>query len=298
MKFLRSILMDGRTSATEVHTVDLPINPLSHLIFTIEGLNVTDEATYAEILAFINTIKVTYRGQSIINLESEDLAALNLYLFGSPGFLQNPIATDNYHRALTLIIPFGRRLFDPDECFPGTRKGELQFTMDTTEMSTSIDSGIISLEAIEILDANPSKFLKATLLSVAAPGATGDNDVELPVGNDLLAIIAKMTTFPSTSSFDYGINKVKLLLDNVESHFASARAAGTIADMAWRHPVFHRALAAQLAPVPAGYMWMDFDPNMDGKYAVKTVNYNSVKVRLTMGVNEAVHIVPVELVAI
>lgn len=298
MKFLRSVLMDARTSATEVYTLDLPINPLSHLIFTVEGLNATDEATYAEIIAFINTIKVTHRGQSIVNLEGEDLAGLNLYLFGSPGFMLHPIATDNLHRAFSLIIPFGRKLFDPNECFPGTRKGELQFEMDMTALATSIDNGIISLEAVELLDASPTQYLKSTLLSVAAPGATGNNDVELPIGNDLLAVIIGMATFPTTSSFAFGVDDFRLLVDNVEHQIASSRAPGLLADMAWKHPVFFRALAAQLAPTPAGYLWADFDPHGDGEYAIKTGDFNSVKARLTMGVDEAINLIPVELVQV
>lgn len=290
--------MDARTSATEIHTVDLPINPLSHLIFTIEGLNATDEATFAEIIAFINTIKVTHRGRSIVNLEGEDLAALNLYLFGSPGIMLNPIATDNYHRAYSLIIPFGRKLFNPDECFPGTRKGEMQFTMDMTALATSIDNGIISLESVELMDASPTKYLKSTLLSVAAPGATGDNDVELPIGNDLMAILMGMSTFPGASSFAFGIDDFKLLVDNVEHQFASSRIPALIADMAWKHPVFYRELAAQLAPTPAGYVWADFDPHSDGEYAIHTDDYNSVKARLTMGVDEAINVIPLELVSV
>lgn len=298
MKFLRSVVFGERTSATEVYTVDLPINPLSHLIFTVEGLNATDEATYAEIIAFINSIEVTHRGMSIVNLEGEDLAALNLYLFGSPGFMLHPIATDNLHRAFSLIIPFGRKLFNANECFPGTRKGEMQFKMDMTALGTSIDNGIISLEAVELLDASPTNYLKSTLLSVAAPGATGDNDVELPVGNTLLALLIGMATFPTTSSFAFGVDDVKLLADNVEHQLASSRAPGLLADMSWKHPVFFRALAAQLAPTPAGYLWADFDPHGDGEYAIDTSQFNSVKARLTMGVDEAINVIPVELVSV
>lgn len=297
-KFLRSILMDARTSATEVHTVDLPINPLSHLIFNIQGYNATDEATYAEIIAFINSIEVAHRGQSIINLEGEDLAALNLYLFGSPGFMLQPVATDNQYRSFTLIIPFGRKLFNPDECYPGTRKGELQFKMDMTALSASIDNGLISLEAVELLDANPTKYLKSTLLSIAAPGATGDNDVELPIGNTLLAILIGMATFPTTSAVAFGVDDMKLMVDNVEHQIASAKAPCVVADMIWRHPVFYRSLAAQLAPTPANYLWMDLDPHGDGEFAVDTSQYNSVKARLTMGVDEAINVIPVELVSV
>ena len=46
-KFIRSTILDARTMATEVFTIDLPINPISHLVITIEGLNASDEPTIA-----------------------------------------------------------------------------------------------------------------------------------------------------------------------------------------------------------------------------------------------------------
>ena len=89
--FIRSTILDARTMGTEVFTLDLPVNPISHLILTVEGYNATNEATIAEILADFNSIRVRHTGVQIIDLESEDLAALNLYLYGSGGLALAPL---------------------------------------------------------------------------------------------------------------------------------------------------------------------------------------------------------------
>src|SRR4030043_14682 len=112
---IRSNLLRDHTSATEIIEIDLPTNPLSHLILTVSGYQMTDEATLAEILAFLNTVNVSDQGKTIINVQSEDLYALNCYLYKRHPVLTNNITTDNATRSLGLIIPFGRRGLDPAE---------------------------------------------------------------------------------------------------------------------------------------------------------------------------------------
>lgn len=297
MDFIRSMLFDARTSATEVHTVDLPVNPISHLIFTIEAYNETNEATLTEILGFINSIKVTHMGRTIMALHGEDLALLNLYLFGSAGINIHPIATDNQHIGYSLIIPFGRSLFNPDECFPGTRRGELQFTMDMTALATTIDNGLISLAAIELPDASPSKYLKSSMLSITAPGATGDNDINLPIGNELLALLVRMTSWAGASEYLFGVDDWKFLYDNVERNFISGNAPSVISEMMFRVQKTTNLVAAQGGPAPLLGNWMDFDPTRDGKYSIATEGASSLVFRAGMGVNEAIYVTPLELVS-
>ena len=297
MKYLRSTLLDGHTMATETKSVDLPINPLSHLILTIEGTDATDEATVAEILAFLNTVEVTHRGESIINMESEDLAALNLYLFGSAGVkIHAPFGTSPY-LAYSLMIPFGRTLYNPMECYPATRKGEFKIKFDTTIPSSSFTAGKISVETVELIDAEPIAHLKSTLLSVSAPGATGIFDTEIPIGNDLLAILIGMTAFPLTTTFTFTVDDMKLLCDNVENQMASAKTPALLADLMLRTNARVHEIAAQGLFTPKHYAWMDFDPTRDGEYVIHTNEFSSVKCRLTYGKNEAINLVPVELVS-
>jgi hypothetical protein len=162
MHFIRSSLLLDHTAATEVKKIDLPVNPLSHLIISLDVYNATDEATLAEILAFINKVEVTYLGTTIMSLQSEDLAALNAYLYRGMPILTQNVATDNAARCLSLIVPFGRKIMSPVECFPATRKGELTLSLDMTAPATSCDNGKVNIEAVELLGANPTRYMKST----------------------------------------------------------------------------------------------------------------------------------------
>ena len=296
MEFIRSSIVKDHTAATETIEENLPINPLSHLIIALDGYNATDEATLAEILAFLNSIKVTQYGRTIVNLQSEDLYGLNCYLFKNRPYLEGKVATDNQRRVLGLIVPFGRKLFNPDECFPATKKGELKLYVDMTAPATSMDNGTVNIAAIELPGANPAKYLKSTMATITAPGATGDNDVSLPIGNEIVALLIRMTTFSQASSHSYGVDEVAILKNNNEYGYASSRTQDLAVDMALRLDFQHGVIAAQAADTPANMVWIDFDPNGDGKWLLETAGLSSLEARLTMGVDEATYLTRIELV--
>ncbi len=298
MEFIRSNILADHTAATETKTIDLPINPLSHLLINLSVLNATDEATLAEIIAFINKVSVTHYGKTILELESEDLFALNCFIYGAAPVLTNNIATDNHCRELTLVVPFGRKICDTKECFPATRKGELQLTLDTTVPATSCDGGVINIEAVELIGANPSHYMKTRLMNVSAPGSTGDNDIELPIGNKILGILLYSTTVPGTSSHTYGIDEARVLVDNKELGYVSSHANCMKGDAIFHFQTLPRDIAAFGSILPTNYFLMDYDPDKSGNWALETEGKSSVKVRLTMGVDEASKIIPIELVAV
>ncbi len=297
-EFIRANILDAHLMATEIIVEPLPITPVSHLILTIEYYQATDQATVVEILTFLNQVTVRHRGISIISLEGEDLAALNLYLYASGGVLYDMATTDNLWATYGLIIPFGRKLYDPDECYPATRRGEFEIVLDTTVPTTTLDNAIISLSAVSLPDATPSRHLKATLSSIPAPGATGPNDVDLPIGNDLLACLIGMTSFPGASEYLFGADDLRLLFDNKELDIVSAKAPELLIEMINRVPMTVRSSIAQFHTIPTLYTWMDFDPTRDGQYMIDTRTAASLKLRLNMGVNEALNVVPVELVTL
>ncbi|MBA7633906.1 hypothetical protein ES703_41477 [subsurface metagenome] len=295
-EFIRSNIIDAHTMATEVFTEDLPINPISHLILTIEGTNEeATEVTIAQILAFINLITVRHIGIQILNLQAEDLANLNLYLFGSGGQALAPEATDTQHMAYSLIIPFGRKLFDPEECFPASRKGEFQITLDTTIPATTFVNAVLSLSAVELPEATPARHLISTLFSISAPGAAGESDIDLPIGNDLLAVLIRMTSFAGAAEFLFGINDIRLLVDNRETGIVSAKAPELLGEMISRAPGTIRSTPLQGGLIPNTCTWMDFDPTRDGTYMIDTRGKSRVHLRANYGVNEAVLIAPLEL---
>ena len=294
-RFIRSTILDAHTMATETFTIDLPINPISHLILTMEFLNATDEPTLAEILSFINRVTVNNVGVQILNLESEDLAFLNAYLYGSGGQALAPVATDNQHGAYSLIVPFGRKMYDPTECFPATRRGEFQMTLNTTIPTASLDNAILNVASVEMPGASPTNFLKSTLLSISAPGGIGEHDIDLPIGNDLVAVLLGMTSFPGASEFLFGIDDIRLLVDNIEHNIVSAKAADLAGEMINRIPASVRSTAAQGGLIPNTHIYMDFDPMGDGNWLVETAGKARVHLRANYGVNEAVNVVPLEL---
>lgn len=293
--FIRTNILKAYTMATEVKKIDLPVNPLSHLVLTVSGYNATDEATLAEIIAFINKVSVTHEGVTQLGLESEDLMALQMYLFNHPPMLTQNIATDNATRQLSLIIPFGRKLYNPDECFPATKKGEFTLTLDTTVPATSFDNAVIDIEAVELPGASPTRHIKADLLTIVAPGATGDNDVNLPIGNEIDGIIFYSTTFPSTSSHVYGINEISIRVDNRERYIAQCKTASLIGEMGTELHTLPRDIAAFGQVFPKNYFWMRFNTDRMDNYTFNSQGLSSFVARLNMGVNEASKIIPVQL---
>jgi len=295
MKFISSNILKDHTWATEVKEIDLPVNPISHIIVTLQGFNVTDESTLAEILGFLNKVTVLYKGKSIFNMESEDLFALNCFLLKAAPCLTTSTATDNVSRALSLIVPFGRRLFNPIECLPKTRKGELKLQLDCTVPATSFDNGIINIQCVELPEATPENYLKATLMNVSAPGAVGDNDVDLPMGNYIAGVLLWSTTAFQTSSHVQGIDEARILVDNSEYGYVSGKFLSHIGQSIANLGQLVRVPAAAGELITQHYCYLDYDPVRDNQFLIDTLSVSSFKVRLTMGVDEASKVMAVEV---
>lgn len=295
-EFINSSILYRHVMATEEVTYDLVTNPVSHLILTIEGYNVTDEAIAAEIMAFINQISVTHKGVGYHNYQSEELAMLNLRQFGNGGMMVSPIALDNQYRSYSFIIPFGRKLYDPSECFPKTTKGEFQLTLNTTVPTASLDNAVISIGAVELPGASPTRFIKATTKSVSAPGATGAFDIDLPRGNPYFGLLIRQTTYPGASSLLYTVGEHRLMFDNKELNYASTKTSTLIAEMMNRVQSLNRSGAAQGQMVPANCTWMDFDPMNDNNYLIDSATSNELKYRGIFDISEPIWLTPLELI--
>lgn len=299
MEFNRQRVVERRTAATEVYPAQLPIGPLSHLIFTIDGYNATDEATLAELLGFLNNFQVTHHGVGVLDMQSEDLYGLNAYLYRKLPECTGRLATDNEQRTLSLLIPFGRKLFNPAECFPATKKGELVCRIDTTIPATSWDNATWSLDAVELIGATPTHYLKCLRKAIAAPGATGEFELELPIGNRLVCCQYRLVTVPTTSSHTYGIDSVKLMLNNKEYAYTAADMMCMMGERGLRIGGPNATIAAQgLGPLEL-IAWMDFWPREDNdEWLIDTAGKDSVKLANTYGVNEACNLCVAELVAV
>lgn len=296
--FIRSSLVRDRTAATEKLKLDLPVSPLSHLIISLDMLNATDEATLAEIIVFINSITVTHSGKTVVSADSEGLYAVNSYLYGNRPVLTGKLATDNYLRCLSLIVPFGRKMFNQAECYPATRKGELTLTLDYTAPATAADGGTLNIEAVELPDAKPQHYMKTVMSTISAPGATGDNDWDMPIGNEIIAAAIRCTTWPAASSHTFGVDMAKVLLNNREEGYSAARAQCLTGDLINLYETNHGAIAAQGLITPDSVFFLDYDPNKDGEYLLETQGASSLKMRLEMGVDEATYVTLMERVKV
>lgn len=320
MEFLRSVLAQDEavTVSTRV-TYDLPVNPLSHIILTLKGLNETgtmaNHVLLAGLLAAITNIAVEFKGTSIFTGSAKDLAVLFQTLLRMPIGQCNSVKTDEDVRMFTMMLPFGRKLFNPDECFPAVKRGDLRLIIDYAAAQTAFTDLYAQIETVELLGATPKSFIKATTIAKTLASGVG-NDVDLPIGNPLLGILLFGTTTPTGASYAATIDKVKCLVDNVESHYSEANWESLHGEFRGLIPVtpetdehIHRGnftttvegdtgFAQDDASFLENYAYLNFDPSGDDKFLLMTEGKSRVHLRVTGGAADAARFMPVELIAV
>jgi len=310
-----SVITDETISADGSYNKDLPVKPLSHIIFTVKCLNASVKATLAQILGAIETIEILRYGSALVSISGADLYALNCILLGHQPWQENVVDTDNAVRHLTMMIPFGRTLFNPNECIEETARGELtlRYTVDIAD--TGYDGLILQAEAVELVDAQPSAHLKYTVLS-RTPTATGEMDIELPIGNKYLGMLLWGTTVPTGTAWTATIEYIKLLMDNIQRYISEAYWESLHGDFinrldpagAWGEK-FHVENTAssytQNADTAgeqqdntniANYAYIDFDPNRDDQFIFDSKGLSDLVLRVNAGDTNALRILPIELV--
>jgi len=319
-EFRRSILVDDVTPAADGdYTYDLPVEPISHLVLTFKALNAGTnvKATLAQLLGAVENIQIIHKGAHIYQLSGADLFALSTILLGKEMFQENVINTDNATRAITLILPFGRQLYDPNECFIATRRGELQLKVSVDIADTGYDTLTFLFEVVELPGATPTQYLKTYTLS-KTPTAVGDLDVDLPIGNKLLGILLWGTTIHSGTAWTQTIDKVQLLLNNVRRYYTETKAEalhGSLQELvsaanAFAEKFHMENLAAtytQNADTAteeaddtdlSNYFFMNFGIKMPADYIIDTAPLSEIKVRITAGDNNPLRVLPVGLVSV
>ncbi len=295
MDYRRTVIaQDESIAASATSTFDLPVNPLSHLVLTIRGLNVTDEATLAEVLARITAITVTRFGSAIFDMSAADLHKLDAIMFGNMPILANQVATDNATRTLSLIIPFSRKLYSSTEGLPGTKKGELKLQVTASASEAALDNITLQIEAVEILGTSPTQHLKITTLSQTMTSGV-DNDVDLPIGNKYAGLLVFSTTVPTGTVFTTTADKMRFLIDNVERNLANANWESLHGELLLR--LGHREAYDASADDDdvSNYALVDFDPGRDDNFLVDTQNVSSVVLKIAAGDGNAVRVFPIEL---
>jgi len=296
MQFRRTAVVANVTPAADgSYTVDLPVKPLSHLIITLKTVADTTGWTPAVALAALENIEVLRHGSAIVSISAADLYALNCVMFENEPWDENWAATSGYMHHVTLIVPFGRELFNPAECLPETIRGELTFRYTVDIADTGYTSVIMQVEAVELLDANPADYLKYVTATMT-PTATGNNDVELPIGNEFVGILLWGTTVPATTAWTTTIERITLLVDNIETYYR---------DTYWT--TLHGDLIRKLASASAyttsnsaivNYSYMDFDPRGDGSYLLESRGLSDLALRVYAGDTNPLRVISLEKVGI
>jgi hypothetical protein len=323
-RYLRSIVSDFQTltASVDVTPVDLPVNPLSHLILTLKHTKVTAAQATAlgqvitPIMQQITDLSIRHRGENIVQGSLQDLTVLNALVTGQPPAVGEIAQADNEEQFVSFMISLSRRPYWHEEAFPATQRGNLRFHMTAGPISALYDAAQWALEAVELIEDEPVRFLKYTT-QTRTIAATGRQKIPLPIGNDILGILCFDPNDEVDSTITFAFDKVKLMKDNVEQYFAesnweSIRESVTRRlhnyHLAWGH--FHAQAAADTVTgeeqmtvadrPPLQYGYLDFDPLNDGSYALETRGASSLDLDINAGVagNAVVRTIPLELVPV
>lgn len=318
--FNKTVVVPSTAVTTnQVLSAELPVNPLTYLDLT---LLVKQSVLHTivdppDILADLSLVEVLLRGDPIISMSLQDLAAYSYATLGEwPDLVNHGNAAGQAIRA-TFRIPFGRRRFWAQECLPPFRRGDLILRLTAGSAFTDQSEVKVQVEATEILDATPVRYIKATTFS-KTPTATGDNDADLPIGNRITKVVLFSTTVPSGTSEVTTVDKVAVLVDNVRLFYPETEWEAIHADfLAKGHaglPRIHDhqhmydptlAAANQTTDRAQGeaftlrqYGLLDFDPLTDPEmgYALLTAGRSRVHLRVTAGDTQQFRYIPAEVI--
>lgn len=320
-RYLRSTLFTNETVTAGAVPMqrDLPVNPLSFLLVTLrfQTLAALTLPSLANVLGVFTNVEVLQKGATVFGASLADAFRIVGHVWRRWPRLFRLNDDVNATSFLTVPIPFSRVPYWTEEAFPAVRKGDLSLKLTIAAAFTAITGVQLQVETLEILDADPRRFMKVTT-GAKTPADTNEHTVDLPIGNDILGILLFGTTVPAGTSFNASIRTVKLLLDNVEfqtalGNFESLHGENLVRHGAMYDPTSLRILEnlaaaytqnvesgapADLDGDAANYLYLDYDPLTDGQYAIKTAGRASVQLKIKPDVADAIRTLPVELVTL
>lgn len=315
--FTHSVLAPNEAvTAGTVVSYDLPVNPLSHILITLRfAQNQADtQLTFANIAAMLSKIEVLYKGSAVFSMNGIDALACGIFLNNFESWGVNAYGIDNDLRSFTFLVPFGRKLYAPDECYPASTRGELILQLTYQAAFVQIDAVYAQIETVELPSAAPSKFLRMTTLSLT-PSAAGQVDIDLPIGNMLSDLVLYGTTIPCATVETTTIDELEIRINNDERYY-SRTFFETLHNMAGRlraapgywgshtHDITDAAYAQYMdttAPDPcdhilAHHLHVPFDVLGDGTYLLDAKGLSSFELRIQAGDTNAIRVIPCEIV--
>ena len=317
--FTHSVVVPNETvTAGTSPSYDCPVSPLSHLLVTVKfAQNVANtQLSFANIAAMISKMEVLYKGSGVFSTNGLDMLAVGLMVCDFESWGINTLGDDNELRSFTFLVPFGRQLYSPVECYPSTARGELIIQVTWAASFTEIDGVSLQVEAVELPGANPERFLKVTT-SAVTPSATGDFDVELPIGNQISDVVLWGTTIPLVDAATTTIQEVQIRKNNSEFMYSRSYFE-TLHNMAGRmraapgfwakhkHQLDDAAYAqymdtASVKPdnhILSNHLLVPFDVRRDGVHILRTDDAKDLNIRINAGDLNPVRVIPCEVVAV
>lgn len=291
--FLHELSVPERTlNAGDNGPFDLPVNPVSFLLLHVRGDAGVSAPDFQQLLGHLERVVVSFKGTQIVSMSGHDLARLVHTVWGRMINIENFNAVSPALVSFTLPIPFTRKPYWAMEAFPATRRGEFTISITRSTALTNIANPVFSVEAVELLEAEPKQFLKMVSLSRAI--VAGDADFELPIGNPFLALQVFSPTAMGNTPISETIRRSRLLLDNVEYDYSDT-AFDVLRGVGFLRRGDSNEYTA-LTSLYRNYTYMDFDPLMDDSYIVETEGRASVRLRFVPDVAGTVRVTPLELV--
>lgn len=322
MRFLHSIVRPNTdwAASTTIGPFDLPVNPLSMVLLNLELTNANPAAigTYNPVDALLDNVSsviIKHKGENIIQGSLRDLVLVNALLNQRWYGWDRLAKTSAGIRRLSFPLGFARRQYDPDECFPATTRGNLTLEATRGANPASYSDVNFTIEAVELIEAQPKRYVKYTTLAQTA--VVGQFDQPLPIGNPLLGLLLFDTAIATLDTATSSWGQVKLLKDNIEQYYplSDFQTLAGMLNMQLRELVLtpghtHQGDGAQagvFAVDPAeegvskgtrGYALLDFDPLRDDRYLMETAGAADIKLRGLGTSATAIRTLPLELVTI
>ena len=318
--FTHSVVVQNEdVTAGESPSYDLPVSPMSHLLLTIKFTQTAEvlQCPFMDIPALLAKVEVLYKGAGVTSLNGIDLLACGILICDFESWGVNATGQPEAERSLTFLVPFGRQLYSPRECYPSTSRGELilQVTWQGT-FSTYIDNVKLQVEAVELPDAHPERFLKMTT-SFITPTAVADYDVELPIGNQISDIVLWGTTIPLADTATVTIEEVEVRKNNSEFMYSRSYFE-TLHNMMGRlraapgywakhkHQLDDAAYAQYMDStsvkpdnhILSNHLLVPFDVRRDGVHILRTDDAKDLNIRIKAGDLNPVRVIPCEVVAV
>ena len=317
--FTHSVVVPNEdVTANTSPSYDMPVSPISHVLVTVKfAQNIANtQLAFANIAAMINKMEVLYKGSGVFSTNGLDMLAIGLLVCDFESWGINAVGDDNELRSFTFLVPFGRQLYSPVECYPPTARGELVIQITWASSFTEIDGVSLQVEAVELPDAHPERFLKVTSSSVT-PTKTGEFDVELPIGNQISDVVLWGTTIPLVDAATVTIEEVEVRKNNSEFMYSKTNYE-TLHNMMGRlraAPGYWGLHSHDTLETPAvvgnaeglvdpqnhilkQHLLVPFDVRRDGAHILRTDDANDLNIRISPDDQLAVRVIPCEVVAI